>query len=227
MSKVRISLFLLLIIAITVPFQNCQKASQVKFDSDKLFSYSSTSTQGKALEILSKNCYECHNPNNQMGQVYDITNLDYLLYTRLMIPTEPEISPILARVVSGEMPPSKPLKKSEIDILKQWIEQFDPNAIAGGGGGLAGGNTVEPKFKSIFDKILAPKCMTCHQNRNYKFDNYTNTVRAITANQADNSILYQAITSGRNGGKMPQGGALSSTEIIAIKDWINSGAQNN
>jgi mono/diheme cytochrome c family protein len=226
MNKLRSFLFLSFAVVAVVTFQNCQKASHVKFESDKVFSYSSSSIQGKALEILAKNCYQCHNPNNQMGQVYDITNIDYLLYTRLLIPTEPEISPLLAKIVSGEMPPSKPLNKAEIDILKQWIEQLDPNAVAGGGG-LTVTNSVEPKFKSIFDKILAPKCMACHQNRNYKFDNYTNTLRSITVNQADNSILYQAITTGRNGGKMPQGGALSSSEINSIKEWINSGAVNN
>jgi hypothetical protein len=56
--------------------------------------------------------------------------------------------------------------------------------------------------------------------------------KRVVAGSADTSFLYEKISKnspagGKGGTRMPQGGALTSCEIDAIKQWINDGAMNN
>jgi hypothetical protein len=54
-----------------------------------------------------------------------------------------------------------------------------------------------------------------------------NKIRVIP-NDADNSYLIIRLEGRQTvGGKMPQGGSLSTNRIQNIKNWINQGAQNN
>jgi hypothetical protein len=50
----------------------------------------------------------------------------------------------------------------------------------------------------------------------------------VIPNDADNSILFKKVDgSGAYGSNMPLSQSLSTTQIDAIKQWINEGAQNN
>lgn len=82
-------------------------------------------------------------------------------------------------------------------------------------------------FTYISQNIL-PKCTNCHganvASAGVRYNNYTETLRTVRANNLNGSKLYTETANG----SMPIGaGALSATELRAIADWINAGALNN
>lgn len=178
------------------------------------------------MAILGKNCTECHNSGLSTGNVGDVTNLDYLLYTRLVVPGEPEISPLIQSIISGGMPMGKtPLSGSEVQILKDWISGLDassanplpPVAII----------PLGPNYASLEKNVFQPYCVACHAGRNFKLNSYEEVLRTITAGNPDGSLLTRSVTVGATGGRMPQGGALSQAQIDAIKQWIAAGLPRN
>jgi len=88
---------------------------------------------------------------------------------------------------------------------------------------------VGPTFSSINSNIIQTKCISCHgspPSSGYNFSSYSALLSAgvVSPGNAAGSQFYIQV----NAGLMPQGGPpLSSTEIQAIQDWINNGAQNN
>lgn len=216
-----------LLIVLTIPFllyQNCGKPSDLQYSSTFDLS-SQLGAQESSLLILQKNCSECHSDSVVSGNVGDITDLEYLIYSRLIIPGEPEISPIITQVTQGQMPVGKPaLSSAEVEALKTWIKGLNQQDT---GGGVVTAPTIEAKYSALASQIFGPRCVTCHAGRNYKLNSYTEIMRIVTAGNSANSLLYQVVTVGANGGRMPQGGGLSSAQIKAIQDWINAGAMNN
>ncbi|MEZ0391667.1 MAG: hypothetical protein ACAH59_05595 [Pseudobdellovibrionaceae bacterium] len=208
-------------------FQNCGKPSELVYEASTDLN-SQESLQSSAVVILNKHCVECHNPENVNGNISDIANVDYLIYSRLVVPGEPELSPIYQQTSQGLMPQLRPsLDEMELEILKLWIVGLaeDPTSPGAPGGGM-----IEPRFSVLRDRVFTPICANCHNTRNsqQRFNSYAEVMRAVTAGNADNSLLYRAVTVGvPNAGRMPQGGALSSAQIQAIRDWINAGAMDN
>jgi hypothetical protein len=71
-------------------------------------------------------------------------------------------------------------------------------------------------------------CTSCHSGAHpptgYGMDSYIEVITAVTSGNATGSLLYQRVLDTT----MPQGGpALSSSELNALKTWIDSGAANN
>jgi mono/diheme cytochrome c family protein len=206
-------------------YQNCGKPTQLEY-SAALDLNSQAGVQDAAINILNKHCSECHSQTATSGNVGDLGDIQYLIWSRLVIPGEPEISPIIMSISEGRMPASGPsLSGVEVDILKDWVKGLLVEEIGTGGPPVA--TPVDPKFSVLQAQIFSRQCQTCHANRNFKFDTYANVIRSLTPGNAAGSILYQAVTVGRTGGKMPQGGALSTAQIKAIEDWINAGAMND
>lgn len=206
-------------------YQNCGKPSDLQYSSTFEFS-SQMGAQEASVILLQKNCSGCHSTNNVNGNVGDVTDIEYLIYSRLIIPGEPELSPIINQITQGLMPAGKPaLSGAEVEVLKSWIKGLNGETTGGGGGIPA--PTIEAKYSAIAAQVFGPRCVACHANRAYKFGSYADAVRSVVPGDATNSILYQAITVGRGGGRMPQGGGLSSAQVKAIEDWINAGAMNN
>lgn len=216
-------IFLLMALTPIVFYQNCGKPTELQYEST-LDINSQLSKQEASLIVLQKNCSECHALGLESGGVGDITDLNYLTYARLVIPGEPELSPLINVITNGQMPMGKaPLSSFEVQVLKDWIKGLIVEQT--GTGGTA--QTIEPKYSALSTLVFAPRCVTCHNNRNYKLNSYAEIMRTVTPGDAANSLLYRAITVGANGGRMPQGGGLSSTQIKAIETWINAGAPNN
>ncbi len=205
-------------------FQNCGKPTDLQF-SASIDLGSQSGRQDAAIQIMTKNCSSCHSTTIMNGNVGDLTDIQYLTYSRLIIPGEPEISPVITQITQGLMPQGRPgLSGTEVDVLKSWIKGL---ANDGGNGGAPVEVPVDPKYSVLAAQVFGSRCVTCHANRNYKFGSYTDVLRSVTPGDAANSLLYQVVTVGRTGGKMPQGGALSSAQVKAIQDWINAGAPNN
>lgn len=218
-----VSVFLVFTLALL--YQNCGKPTELAFESSTDLS-SQAGLQNASVQILNKNCFECHNTTTMDGNVSDITNIEYLVYSRLIVPGEPELSPIIAEIASGRMPKGRAgLTGLEVETIKSWIAGLDADDL--GPGGPLVPIVIEPKYSSLAQQIFTPRCITCHSNRNYRLNSHAQVLRTVTPGNAANSLLYQAVTVGRDGGKMPQGGGLSSAQIKAIEDWINSGAPNN
>ena len=53
------------------------------------------------------------------------------------------------------------------------------------------------------------------------------SLRRVLPNDADNSVLYKKVSGTTCGSRMPTNGALSTSDITLIRDWINQGAHNN
>lgn len=103
---------------------------------------------------------------------------------------------------------------------------------------------VAPKFSEIQTNIFNQSCAFsgCHVSGsvspNLSGNSYSNIFNKasstgkdyIEPNDLANSYLLQKIigSSGINGSRMPlRASALSQTQIDALSDWINDGAQNN
>jgi mono/diheme cytochrome c family protein len=219
------TLFLVLIFSSLslVVFQNC---SNVGLDGSEIMTSQSLSAQ--ATKVLETRCSSCHNPANAQGNVSNITDVSYLVYTtRLVVPGEPELSTVYVLSAQGQMPPGNPLSSGEIEILKNWITELRTSTIPAGPPPTLP-EAISPLYSVIQSRILGPKCMVCHAAKNYKYDNYANVMRSVTATNSTNSRLYQSITTDTNpGGRMPRDGSLSPAEIQAIKTWIDNGAMNN
>ena len=222
--------FLILVFSLILVglFQNCGQPSQLEFWGSWDLS-SQDGLQDASLNILQRRCTECHGAGVMNGNVTDITNLNYLVYSRLVIPGEPEISPLFIQVSQGLMPFGKPpLSTAEVEVLRSWISGLKPD-ILDGGGAPPDLTPIEPKYSSLAQKIFQPRCISCHSNKNYKHNSYAEIMRIVQAGNADQSLLYQVVTTGSpSAGVMPrEGGRLSQEQITAIRDWINAGAQNN
>jgi hypothetical protein len=53
------------------------------------------------------------------------------------------------------------------------------------------------------------------------------SLKRVLPFDADNSVLYKKVSGNTCGSQMPLGGALSTSDIALIRDWINQGANNN
>ena len=209
----------------TLLFQNCGSPTAVQYGNTDQSSFANV--QNAAVAILNNKCYSCNNPANASGNVQDITNVDYLIYSRLIVAGEPEISPVITQITTGVMPPAPntALSGSEIDTLKKWVTGL--SASGSTGGTLPPAQTIQATYTDLKAKVFTPLCVTCHMTKNYKLDSYAEVMRTVSAGSAANSLLYQAVTVGRTGGIMPQGSSLTAAQTKAISDWIAAGAPNN
>lgn len=119
------------------------------------------------------------------------------------------------------------------------------NGNNNGGGGGGGGNTIgtEPTFENV-QMIFNQSCggSGCHVSETtsgVRLDSYQNVIGSVGAQygtevvnpeNADESPLVDKIESDNPefGARMPAGGSpLSDSRISQIKEWIDTGAENN
>ncbi len=211
-----------------VPFQNCSAVRSANGSSKNSKSLSEQDALGaEAMEVLSAKCLTCHNPEKPEGGISDISDLGYLLYYRLVIPGQPEISDLIRVIKEGSMPPGGGLSTSDLQSLNRWIQ----DGLIDDGGTIAlpgGSSALEPRYSSIKVRIINTKCLTCHSG-NTLSGGVDLTTRAsmnavVAANNPNGSRIVNAIERPGND-FMPRNGArLSATEIAAIRQWIQNGA---
>lgn len=77
---------------------------------------------------------------------------------------------------------------------------------------------LQPNYRQIAEKIIAPKCVRCHSS----LDNYVGVLQLIEPGDPEESEFYEEIESD----EMPiQSAPLSVQEKKAIYDWIKKGAK--
>lgn len=211
-----------------VSFQNCSAVRSANSDSVSV-SLSESDVLGKeAMEILSAKCLTCHNPEKPEGGISDITDLSYLLYYRLVIPGQPEISDVIRVIKEGTMPPSGSVSTTDLQALNRWI--LEGLIDSSGNVTIPGGSSqLEPTYSSIKVRIINTKCLRCHSggnpSGNVDMTTFAGMGPVVAAGNPNGSRLIQAVE--RTGGDfMPRDGArLNASEIAAMRQWIASGAK--
>jgi len=98
-------------------------------------------------------------------------------------------------------------------------------------------------FSSQIQPIFNRQCTNCHGSSGglsltagASYNNLVNvnaqsscpSLKRVLPNDAANSVLYKKVSGTTCGSQMPTtGGALSTSDIALIRDWINQGANNN
>lgn len=214
-------------------FQNCSAVGQANGSSTSNKSMSEADVLGaQALEILSAKCLTCHNPDKPEGGISDITDLNFLLYYRLVIPAQPEISDIIRVIKDGSMPPGGGISTDELQALNRWILE----GLIDDSGNVAipdGSATLEPRYSSIKTRIINTRCLGCHSGGNPSGGVDLTTHASTVANniaRAGNPGGSRLVTSLERTGNdfMPRNGArLPASDIAIIRQWIQAGALNN
>lgn len=219
MGKLKLLIYMSFISIITFSYQNCTK----KETSTSKEPTTLQLLQSKSVVVLEEQCSACHTgdeaySNTVLGSdpIIDISNVNYLLQMRLVVPGEPELSPLFQKIKTGDMPPGKPLSVEEVDTIKEWIVHLSDDPNSNSGGGLV---TVPlaANFESLRVNVFLSKCNTCHINRNVRIDTYANVMNAINNNNLRSRVA---------GATMPPNNApqLSAQERSLILQWIDSGA---
>src|SRR5689334_25146908 len=89
----------------------------------------------KAQAILKKHCAQCHGASGtKKGGMDYILDRGQLVERGQVVPGDPATSPLLERVVKGEMPPAKQprLHQDEVTTLRQWIAEGAPTVLSAG-----------------------------------------------------------------------------------------------
>lgn len=236
MNKFKLLFMMAVCVGVLLGYQNCAIVADSRIHpagapSSGTISFSSEAERlsAKANFILTTKCQSCHNSSLKSGD-FNVSDLNEMFYNRHVVPGEPLLSGLYSAVANGDMPPAPQpqLSTQEIQDIYNWIQDgFKnlPSTTIGGGG-------VQPTFASLSANIFQTKCIGCHGNGTalggISFATFNSTRSTVNVGDAASSALYISVTTGRRGGRMPQGGgALSNAELSAIQTWIQQGAMNN
>lgn len=74
-----------------------------------------------AAPILEKNCTGCHHEAGT-GNHLDLTSREFVISHKLIVPGQPESSPLYTSMKSGSMPPGGKLSAGELGVIESWIK---------------------------------------------------------------------------------------------------------
>jgi mono/diheme cytochrome c family protein len=143
--------------------------------------------------------------------------------------------------INGEnlMPPKQPLSKEQRTLIQIWIAQGAHNKTCNTAeGGNSGGNTGNSDsicFVQDILPVILSSCGTtgCHdattQKEGYVLTDYANILKKgiVPGNASASKIYSVVIDNGED--RMPPSprSALTSTQISALRKWIQEGAKNS
>jgi mono/diheme cytochrome c family protein len=105
---------------------NTSTASGPGGKDDKSEGAKKVSLAGQAREILEGSCASCHGQKSS-GGLTNITNLEILVASGLIVPGSPEESLLYRRMLSNMPPPPATLvPKNQSDIIAEWIRSGAP-----------------------------------------------------------------------------------------------------
>jgi hypothetical protein len=180
-------------------------------------------------EVLAEfRCTKCHGQASHVSlQTYDevIANLAGV-----------ESSVLLER----SMPRSGPVPPGPSAVLRAWIDDGAPEFLAGAEPGPSDEPSATPSiapvlpgYASIREKILAPKCLSCHvvggEASNYPLDDYREVMDSIfeivnLAEPEKSPLLLSVIRTDDKRMPPEPEAALSVAEIDVIRAWLRAGA---
>ena len=202
---------------------------------------SGLSLDAKVETVFQNNCASCHNGAAQnTDTLTNVTDLNALATSKFIVPGDAGASPLYQEVLQGAMPPGRSLDRTDRELIANWMVSLNsprpsptptpqPNPTPTPQPTATPSPTPTPTnpnatFTNISKTILQNRCVGCHGgDGGYSFNNYTNTMKAVTAGKPNSSRLYTSVSSGA----MPRGGSLTAAQIQLIYDWILAGAKNN
>lgn len=103
-------------------------------------------------------------------------------------------------MAKGEMPPAGALPQDEVQLIYDWIaEGMTVVEVAPTPGGpVIPGSTLEPKFSSIFPRIIQPNCVRCHRAGGVSFDlaSYNAVMNIVQRNLPIRAVFLPLSTRG-------------------------------
>ncbi|MGZ6398783.1 MAG: hypothetical protein ACXWRZ_13545 [Bdellovibrio sp.] len=102
-------------------FQNCAKLGGSSDSSSAVDPMSSLALEKNAMQVLNAKCVQCHNTQTPSGGISYLTDINSLLYYRLVVPRDPGSSLLFQVIQEGQMPPGNPLSEQEISAINNWI----------------------------------------------------------------------------------------------------------
>lgn len=175
--------------------------------------------------IISTNCAACHGAiQSPLFAVNDPgSSHNVLLSSQLVSLSSPDQSLLVRKISGGHSGIPVNLSNDIRSAITDWgrqlgslDDQSDPS--------------VKATFSYIQQNILVPKCLSCHRPGGRRpqtdYSNYSTTISTgkVTAGDAQASQLYTQCFSQA----MPlNGSVLNTSQLNALKDWINAGALEN
>jgi hypothetical protein len=203
--------FLLLFFTLVV-FSTCTNTS---YNPDVCF-------QEKVLPIFISKCSMsgCHNSIDKEAG-YDFSNYEGIM--KGVKPGHPLFSEVY-KVIKGNnpsMPVGGKLTKSEVSIIKDWINMGAHNTS-----NCTSCDTTSITYTSSIKPLFTNWCVGCHSatnaNGGYDFSVYSGIKKSITDGRLIGSIKQEAGYS-----PMPPGNKLSDCDRSKIEKWVNAGYPNN
>lgn len=230
MSKLKLIGLICSVLIIMVSYQNCSPLNSAteQFINGQSVANVADSQKSTAMAVLTAKCLSCHSSSSPAAGI-DVANVDEMLLSGVIVPSEPSLSPLFTSIQSGTMPPGQALSQFETQAISTWIQDGlkTPPVIPTPSPSPA----VVPlaaNFNSININILKPKCLGCHNSTSsaggVSYSTYITTKNTVQAGLPASSSLYTSTAVAKT---MPKAGPLSTAEIKAINDWIVGGALNN
>ena len=153
------------------------------------------------------------------------------------------IANVEAVIKARTMPKARPLPANEEALILKWIGEgapetasstTDPNCDPGTPGNppVVPVAPLAPNYESIRERILEPKCMTCHTAGSglYDFSTYRGLMNdadeLFEMDDPEDSDLIEAVTkTGRGAMPPPRSGIapLTPDEVQVLLQWIRRG----
>ena len=219
-----IALVVLVILSFSSLYQSCSPVHNDKSLSQTSQSSLSIYTQ-TLYPLVSGNCAACHGAlQSPLFAVNDPgSSHSVLLNSQLVSLSSPDQSLLVRKISGGHSGIPVNLSNDLRSAITEWSRQLgslddqsDPS--------------VKATFSYIQQNILVPKCLSCHRPGGRRpqtdYSNYSTTVSTgkVTAGDAQASQLYTQCFSQA----MPlNGSVLNTSQLNALRDWINAGALEN
>lgn len=177
--------------------------------------------------VLTQNCGGCHGVGQvPLHSVNDAqTAMNNIVTSALVDFANPANSRLVAKIRGGHNSFPSSLADQIQSQIVAWIAAANG---ATGGGGLPVIEPLTATFKSINDRILTPKCLSCHSGTGardgVRLDSYSRVLARVNLTVPSESELIKICEEG----EMPPGpDDLSSEEIAVMRQWVAAGALNN
>ena len=227
-------------VACAVPFESIQ----INSSSPELFNAQSVEVFSKTVyPIINNNCAACHGVDQKpmfIDSTVELTQKAVINFGLVNI-KDSSISKMVIKIKNSHQNIPVAIGSDIESAINNWITQIQPEPIpepipeptpepipeptpepTSGG--------IEAKFSSIHKLVLVPKCVGCHSlggirsKEDYTDFRSTLATGKVVVGNANRSAMYTECRDQN----MPIGSAsLTSAELLALKTWIDNGAQDN
>ena len=181
------------------------------------------SYRDNALSVINQNCVSCHGQSSGPQGIFNLLNLSHLVSSGLVVPGNPDQSPLYTAIKTGSMPLRGRLSENDQNLIRDWIAASNEVSTK-----PVVPVPLQPTFANIESKILQVRCVRCHAGDKPKgqvaLDTYEGVMKVVNLQKPEESSIYDQTYTGQ---MPPRGDLLSVDEQKALLTWIQAGAPNN